>query len=126
MKELCKKVNQNLCAFGRLRPYLGEPKSKLLSNSVVMSNLSFLVFRDDNINEIEKQLNKNFNSLCDWFVDNKLRIHFGEDKTKSILLDRKNKPSGSKKLDIRGGDITIKQYTSVTYLGCVLDENLSG
>ena len=37
---------------------------------------SCLVFRDNNINEIEKQLNENFNSLCDWFVDNKLSIHF--------------------------------------------------
>ena len=37
-----------------------------------------------------------------------------------------NKRSGSKKLDIRRDDIKIKQYTSVTYLGCVLDENLSG
>ena len=30
------------------------------------------------------------------------------------------------KLDIRRGDIDIKQYTSVMYLGCILDENLSG
>ena len=87
---------------------------------------SCLVFGDNNINEIEKQLNKNFNSLCDWFVDNKLSIHFEEDKTKSILFGRKNKITGTKKLDIRRGDINIKQYTSVTYLGCILDENLSG
>ena len=87
---------------------------------------SCLVFRDNNINEIEKQLNKTFNSLCDWFVENKQSIHFGEDKTKSILFGRKNKRTGSKKLDIRRGDIKIKQYTSVTYLGCILDENLSG
>ena len=53
-------------------------------------------------------------------------LHFGEDKTKSILFGRKNKRTGSKKLDIRRGDIRIKQYTSVTYLGCILDENLSG
>ena len=30
-----------LYAFGRLRPYLGEQKSKLLLNSVVMSNFSY-------------------------------------------------------------------------------------
>ena len=29
---------------------------------------------------------KNFCDIGDWFVDNKLSIHFGEDKTKSILL----------------------------------------
>ena len=32
VKELCKKVNQKKYAFGRLRPYLGEQKSKLLLN----------------------------------------------------------------------------------------------
>ena len=52
---------------------------------------SCLVFGHNNVNEIEKRLNSNFNSLCDWFVDNKLSIHFGEDKTKSILFGRKNK-----------------------------------
>ena len=40
---------------------------------------------------IEKQLNGNFSSICDWFLDNKLSIHFGEDKTKSILFSSKNK-----------------------------------
>ena len=31
---------------------------------------------DENIKTIESNLNKNFNSLCDWFVENKLSIHF--------------------------------------------------
>ena len=57
---------------------------------------SCLVFGDNNVNEIEKQLNRNFNSLCDWFVDNKLSIHFGEDITKSILFGRKNKHTDKK------------------------------
>ena len=38
------------------------------------------------ITEIETALNKTFSMLCDWFVDNKLSIRFGEDKTKSIFL----------------------------------------
>ena len=29
--------------------------------------------------------------LCDWFVDNELTIHFGEDKTKSTLFGSKHK-----------------------------------
>ena len=41
--------------------------------------------------KIELKLNIDFNSLCDWFVDNKLSIHFGEEKTKSILFSPKNK-----------------------------------
>ena len=28
---------------------------------------------------------KSYCNIYDWFVDNKLSIHFGEDKTKSIL-----------------------------------------
>ena len=106
--------------------YVNDMPQAVDCDLLLYADDSCLVFRDNNINEIEKQLNKNFNSLCDWFVDNKLSIHFGEDKTKSILFGRKNKRSGSKELDIRRGDIKIKQYTSVTYLGCVLDENLSG
>ena len=65
-------------------------------------------------------------TLCDWFVDNKLSNHFGEDKTKSILFGKTSKKSGNKKLDIRRSDIKIKKHTSVTCLGCIFDENLSG
>ena len=42
-----------------------------------------LVFQYSDIKEIEIQLNKSFSLICDWFVDNKLSIHFGEDKTLS-------------------------------------------
>ena len=54
-------------------------------------NDTCLIFQHSDINEIEIQLNKNFSSICDWFVDNELSIHFGEDKTKSILLRSKSK-----------------------------------
>ena len=48
---------------------------------------SCLVFQHHKeLKEIEKQLNKDFADLCDWFVENKLSIHFGDDKTKSILI----------------------------------------
>ena len=43
----------------------------------------------NDINEIEKQLNVGFSNIYDWFVYNKLSIHFGEDKTKSILFASK-------------------------------------
>ena len=86
---------------------------------------SCLIFRDTDVERIENNLNRNFNSLCNWFVENKLSIHFGEDKTKSILFARK-KYKNLKKMNIRRGDIEIKQHSVVTYLGSVLDENLSG
>ena len=43
-----------------------------------------LVCQHKDINEFEKQLNEEFKNICDWFVDNKLSIHFGDDKTKAL------------------------------------------
>ena len=48
-----------------------------------------LVYTGTDIKAIEYNLDKNFNSLCDWLVENKLSIHFGGDKTKSILFGTK-------------------------------------
>ena len=48
----------------------------------------FFMGKDSKI--IGDQLNKDFNSLCEWFIDNKLSIHFGEEKTKSILFGTKH------------------------------------
>ena len=46
----------------------------------------FCQYKD--VTEIENVLNKDFVNVCDWLVDNKLSIHFGEDKTKCILFSR--------------------------------------
>ena len=45
-----------------------------------------LICMGKDIKTIEDQLNKDFTSLCEWCIDNKLSIHFGEQKTKSILF----------------------------------------
>ena len=56
----------------------------------------------------------------------KLSIHFGEDKTKSILFSSKLKVKNARSLNFQYKNIQIKQYSKVTYLGCILDETLSG
>ena len=38
------------------------------------------------LNEIQKHLNEGFSNIYDCFVDNKPSLHFGKDKTKSILF----------------------------------------
>ena len=75
--------------------------------------------------EIERVLNNDLENICDWFVDNKLSIHFGEDKTKSFLFASQRKVKTMKKLYIKYQDIEIK-HSQVTYLGCVMDETMSG
>ena len=71
-------------------------------------------------------VNFKFSSLCDWFVDNKLSVHFGQDKTKSILFGTKHKLRNAKVLNIVYKGTEIKQYEKVKYLRCILDQNLSG
>ena len=64
--------------------------------------------------------------MCDWFVDNKLSIHFGQDKTKPILFGTKRKLRNAKSLNIVYNGIEVKQHAKVKCLGCILDESLSG
>ena len=90
------------------------------------ANDSCLLWQNKDINEIEKQLNIDFCNICHWFVDNKLNIHFGTDKTKSILFASKFKKKNIKKLNIKYGDIQIKQHSKVKYLGCLMNETMSG
>ena len=78
------------------------------------------------VKTIEDKLNNDFNTLCDWFVDNKLSIHFGEDKTKTILFSPKNLRKRAEPIVIKRHDVTLKQFSIVEYLGCLLDETLSG
>ena len=48
---------------------------------------SCLVFQHKNVKEIENKLNKDFSNLCEWFVDNKLSIHFGDEKKNQFFLE---------------------------------------
>ena len=65
-------------------------------------------------------------NIYDWFVDNKLSIYFGEDKTKSILFASKRKIKNLQKIEIIYNNIRIRYHSRVTYLGCILEETMSG
>ena len=56
------------------------------SNSFLYADDSCLMFQYKEAEEIDKVLNNDFENICNWFVDNELSIHFGEDKTKLILF----------------------------------------
>ena len=71
------------------------------SNLLLYADDSCLMYQHRDVNEIEKQLNNNFENFCDWFVDNKLNIHFGEDKTKSTLFASKRKIKSARKLNLK-------------------------
>ena len=65
------------------------------------------IFYQDKVDEkMEKVLNKEFFSLCEWLTDNTLLIHFGDDKTKTIFISR---IKSLQKLSISYGDYSLEQ-----------------
>ena len=80
--------------------YVNEMPMAVKCDLFLYADDTCLVFQSKNVKDIEKQLNEDFANICDWFVDNKLSIHFGEDKTKSILFASKHKIKKLQKLEI--------------------------
>ena len=106
--------------------YIYDMSQAVKCNLFLYADDGCLVCQHKDINEIEKRLNKDFESIYDWFFDNKLSIHLGDDKAKSILFATKFKIKNVRKLNIKYGHIQIKQHSKVKYLECMLDETMSG
>ena len=80
--------------------YLNDLPQTVVSDSLLYADGTCIFFQHKSVIEIEKQLIRNFLSWCDWFVDNKLSMHFRQDKTKSILFGTKTKLPNTKPLDV--------------------------
>jgi len=65
--------------------YVNDMPQAIRCDLLLYADDSLLFFTHKNIDFINDQLNRDFNYLCDWYVDNKFSIHFGEEKTKCIL-----------------------------------------
>ena len=91
------------------------------STLLLYADDSCILYQHKDVVQIEKRLNEDFENLFDWFIDNKLSIHFGEDKAKSILFASKRRAKNIRQLNIKYKDVNIKHHSEVTYLGCVLD-----
>ena len=62
--------------------------------------------------------------ICDKFINNKLCIHFGDDKTKSIVFVIKRRAKNIRKLNIRYKEINTKQQAQVTSWICIRRVNV--
>ena len=106
--------------------YINDLPLAVVSDSLLYADDTCIVFQHKNEIKTEKQLIKDFSSVCNWFVDNKLSTHFGQDKTKSISFGTKYKLRNAKSLNIVYNGIEAKQHAKIKCLGCTLDESLSG
>ena len=84
--------------------YVNDMSQAVECDLYLYADDSCLLFQHKNVTEIKKQLTKDFSNICDWFVDNKLSIHFGEDKMKSILFSSKRNLKLVEEPDIRYKD----------------------
>ena len=71
--------------------YINDLPEAVTCDSLLYADDTWIVFQHQSQIQIEKQLIRDFPSVCDWFVDNKVSIHFGQDKTKSMLFGAKHK-----------------------------------
>ena len=51
---------------------------------------SCLVCQHRDVKAIEAKLSNNFLSVCNWFLDNKLSIHYGKTKLNAYCLAQKS------------------------------------
>ena len=106
--------------------YMNDIPQSVKCELLLYADDTCLISQHKKIEVIEENLNNDFSNICEWFIDNKLSIHLGEDKTKSILFSSKRKVKTNAPLNITYGNVNIKQHSKVTYLGCILDNTLSG
>ena len=67
---------------------------QIVIHTWTQTTLAFFYIHND-VTEIKNAFNKEFANMYEWFVDNKLSIHFSERKTRCILLRREKKPAGA-------------------------------
>ena len=71
--------------------YVNDMPQTVKSNLLLYADDSWLMYQHKDIAEIETIFNDDSENICDWFVENKLSIHFGNNKTKSILFASKRR-----------------------------------
>ena len=104
--------------------YVNDMPQAVTPTLLLYADDSCILYQHKDLVQTEKRLNEDFENLCEWFVDNKLNIHFGGDKTKSILFASKQRAKNIHQLDIKYKD--KYKITFGSNISWVLDETMSG
>ena len=66
--------------------YVNDMTQAVTSTLLLYADNSCILYQHKDVVQIEKRLNEDFENICDWFVDNKLSIHFGEVRQNLFFL----------------------------------------
>ena len=77
-----------------------------------LSDAGSYLYADDTCIFYQPEDVNKFSSFCQWFIDNQLSIHFGEDKTISIIF---SKTRGLTEINISFAGHSINQQETVEY-----------
>ena len=79
--------------------YINDMPQAMDSQLLLYADDTCLVFQHY-IKTTEEHLIRDFSTLINWLVDNKLSVHLGEDKTKSIFFSPKHRLRKIGQIDI--------------------------
>ena len=79
--------------------------------------------KDNNINNIERNVICDLKNAIEWSIPNKMQLHYG--KTTCMLAGTKQKLNMSRKLNIQVDYISIQNVSKQKLLGIYINENLS-
>lgn len=104
--------------------YINDLKMACSSHLLLYADDATIIVTDEKKEIIESELSREIAEVSNWFFQNKLILHLG--KTEAILFGSAAKLRKCSKLEVRVGDLTITAKQEVKYLGCTLDDKLTG
>ena len=105
--------------------YVNDMPQSVNSDLLLYSDDTCLMYTGKDIKTIEEQLTL---ILTRFVIGSSITnsVFTLEKKNKVNLVWKKTATKKQRDLDLRYEDIEIKQYSKLTYLGCILDNDLSG
>ena len=88
--------------------YINNMPHPVDSELLLYTDDTCLAFHHKDKKPRDEHLNRDFSTLFDRFVDDELSVHFGEDKTKSILFSAKHRSKSIGQIDISDKEVKTK------------------
>ena len=104
--------------------YINDMPISVKCKLLLYADDSALIVSGSDQNKIEKELSNELGTCRQWLIDNKLSLHLG--KTEAIIFGTKRKLNKLEPLNVKCGDISIKNVFKVKYLGIEINNTLSG